>query len=68
MKYAELKINGTVPGHTPGQVVKIEVDDNGTPLQKHWRDRLRDAVTDDCVTLIQPKQTKPKRTATEEAS
>lgn len=42
-----------LPGFKSGDVVEALVDENGTPLDKSWRDRLKDSVHDNCVTLVQ---------------
>ena len=39
-------VNGTLPGFFPGQVVEIEADEEGTPLDFYWRRRFADAKTD----------------------
>lgn len=52
----KLKINN-VPGHSG--TVSIQTDENGVPLEKFWRNRLRDAATDNCVEVIKaPKPSK----------
>lgn len=37
-----VKLNGL----KPGEKVKVRVDAKGVPLEKKWRDRLRDAKID----------------------
>jgi hypothetical protein len=36
-----------------GQIVPIEMDQNAVPLQRYWRDRLKDAELDECVELVE---------------
>lgn len=54
----KLKIN-SVPGYTG--TVTIQTDDNGVPLERFWRNRLKDAVTDNCVEVVKPSPRKPKK-------
>ena len=52
MKIIQLKINKPIHGHPPGATVRVRADDAGVPFEKHWRDRLRDAEIDNCVTVV----------------
>lgn len=38
-------------GVNPGESISVEVDRNGKPLERFWRDRVRDAEYDGCVTI-----------------
>jgi len=50
-----------------GEAVEVP-DRKGVPLDRFWRNRLRDASLDDCVHLPQNKpSTKTKRKTVEEA-
>lgn len=49
-------------GVKPGKTVKVPCDEHGTPLQKYWRNRIRDASIDDCVEVVKPKTAKKKET------
>jgi hypothetical protein len=40
-------------GLKPGKQAVIEVDRDGTPLEQHWRRRLKDSITDGCITVIE---------------
>ena len=44
MKHMEIENKAIVPIHglKSGGKLKIKVDKNGTPLDQHWRRRLRD--------------------------
>ena len=55
-----LKVNGTIPGYPAGQVVAVEVDEHGTPLEELWRRRLKDAKIDGCVEVVPDPQPEPK--------
>lgn len=56
----KLKINKRVKGHAVGAVVDVPVDADGTPLDKFWRRRLKDAKIDECVEVVKPSRTKAK--------
>ena len=50
---AKVKNNKPVPIHglQPGDEITIDIDDNGIPIDKNWRRRLRDSAIDGCVTI-----------------
>jgi len=47
-----LRVLKPLPGRRAGEVVRVEADENGTPLSREWRRRLRDAKTDGCVEVV----------------
>ena len=57
-KTIDLKINNVI-GYSGKQA--IAVDKHGVPLDKFWRDRLKDAVIDNCVEVIKPATKKAKK-------
>lgn len=65
-KTVEYEINKSIHGHKAGDVVKIELDKNGTPLDKTWRRRVKDAKIDNCMS---PKKATTKtQTKTEKGN
>lgn len=44
-------------GVAPGNVVTVDTDHEGTPLDRSWRNRLRDSKTDDCVEVVEDEPT-----------
>ena len=42
-----------------GQIIEIK-DNQGVPLDKFWRARLKDAVKDNCVSIIEKKEINKK--------
>lgn len=58
MKTVKLKINN-VPGYTG--VITVKTDANGVPLDKFWRNRLRDAESDKCVEPVKPTRRKTNK-------
>jgi len=58
MKLLKLKINN-VPGYTG--TVNIKADSNGVPLDKFWRNRIKESELDNCVELVKPSAPKKKK-------
>lgn len=59
----KLTINSKALKKIYGDSVLINVDENGTPLDRYWRNRVRDAKKDDCVTLKKTATVAKKSTA-----
>lgn len=53
MNQIQLKINN-VPGYSG--TVTIQTDENGVPLARFWRNRLKDAAIDNCVEVVKPSK------------
>lgn len=61
----QVKVNGRIPGYPPGTIVKVAVDEEGTPLKLLWRRRLKDAKIDKCCEIVRPEpepEPSPRRT------
>lgn len=55
-KKVEFIVNADIHGIKAGQTITLDVDKNGTPLDRVWRRRFKDAKIDGCITLKeQPK-------------
>ena len=53
--HIQIKVLKEIPGHKAGVTVKVQV--NGKiPVQKFWRDRLRDAAIDNCVEIVKARK------------
>ena len=50
-----IKLNAPLRGYAAGTVLPIEVDKEGTPLDRYWRDRFKDAKIDNCVEFASKK-------------
>lgn len=61
----ENKSDVTLGGIAPGGKVRVKVDRDGTPLDRYWRNRLRDAEIDGCVARV--VEAAPIETKTEKA-
>ena len=59
MNSIRLKVNGTIPGFSPGQVVKVPADERGIPLDLHWRRRLKDSEIDGCIEVVVDPEPEP---------
>ncbi len=57
----EIKVNKKIRGHTIGQVVTVECDGEGTPLEFFWRRQLKAAEMDNCCEIMQAKTTRAPR-------
>lgn len=53
---AKIKVNKDLGPYTKGQVVTVELDNDGVPTSTYWRRRLTDAKHDGCCELVQPRQ------------
>ena len=58
MKTIKLKINH-VPGYSG--TIPVQTDDNKVPLERFWRNRLKDAKTDNCVEVVSTRTPKTKQ-------
>lgn len=68
MKTITVKTNGPILHHKTGAEVEIETDGRGTPLDFHWRRRLK---AGDCVIVTKPAAkpvTRRRAPETEEGS
>ena len=59
----ENKSGVTIHGLKPGKQIPIKVDGDGTPLDKHWRRRVRDAKIDGAVQIVGFKKKSKKKEA-----
>lgn len=58
-----IKLNQDLRGFKAGKEITIK-DTDGVPIDAFWRNRLRDAVIDNCITVITEKpKTKSKAKA-----
>ena len=52
MNKKRIKLNAPLRGYAAGTELDIKVDKAGTPLDRYWRDRFKDAKTDNCVEFV----------------
>ena len=52
MKQIKIEIKKQMANHAVGDIVELNADDNGVPLDFHWRRRLKDAEIDGCCEVV----------------
>ena len=57
-----IKLNADLKGKTSGSTVRVKTDTDGTPLDRYWRDRMKDSKIDNCVEVVQAKNKRIKKT------
>ena len=50
----KLKLNCDLQKHKAGDIITIDTDENGVPLERYWRSRLKDSEIDNCVEIVKP--------------
>ncbi len=55
----KIKIKANLGRHKKGDLVKVE-ERGGVPADPFWRKRLRDAETDGCCEIVQPRKSTKK--------
>ena len=55
-KTKELLLNTSLAGHQAGTKIPIKVDHKGTPIDRYWRDRIKDSKIDGCVEFASKKK------------
>lgn len=53
----KIRIDKRLGSYLPGTIIKVG-HNNGVPLNKYWRDRIKDSEFDGCVTVIQSEAKK----------
>ena len=57
MKTKRLKLNAPLRKHPAGTIINIKANKDGVPLDKYWRDRLKDSAIDGCVEIVKETKT-----------
>lgn len=52
----ELKLNYDMKGHKKDTVLLVKVDKEGVPVDRYWRDRVKESTKDDCVSWVDKKK------------
>lgn len=60
MNTVKIKILNQSMKKLHGEVVEVKADKHGSPVDRYWRNRIRDAERDGCVEVAKPKAKKPK--------
>jgi hypothetical protein len=48
----KIKLNKNINGMKAGKILKIAVDDYGTPVEAYWRRRFKDMKIDRCIEVV----------------
>ncbi len=48
----KIQILRELPGYEVGQIVTVEVDSEGNPVDRYWRRRLKDSGRDECIKIM----------------
>ena len=56
-----LLIKANIGGKNKGDLISIEVDREGTPINRYWRDRVKDSEIDNCVEFVDEKEPEKKK-------
>lgn len=59
-----VKVLKPFDGHKVGDEVTVPCDSEGTPVDRSWRRRFKDAETDECCKIISKKQRPKGKTST----
>lgn len=51
----KIKINHGIAGYNSGEIVEVDVKEDGSPMSRFWRRRLRDSEHDQCCEIVQSK-------------
>ena len=54
-KMVNIKLNKDLRGLKAGTAMRIRVDKNGVPLERYWRDRMKDMPIDNCIEVVKTK-------------
>lgn len=52
VKEKKIKLNAPLKGFEAGHEILIKCDNSGIPLDRYWRDRLKDAQIDNCIEFV----------------
>ena len=50
----QLQLHTDLASHKAGEVIYIECTD-GVPVDRYWRDRVKDSEIDGCVSFVKPE-------------
>jgi len=52
----KIKINIPLRNYKKNEIIDIQVDKDDIPQERYWRNRIRDAKIDNCVTIKKRKK------------
>ena len=48
-------------GHSKGDIVEVYVDSDNVPINPFWRQRIKDAQSDNCCEFVKEKESKKSK-------
>ena len=60
MTKIRVKVLKDFDGHKAGDEIAVSCDNEGTPLERSWRRRLKDSATDNCCEIVKKQRSKVK--------
>ena len=61
MKTVKARLGADMAGHSKGDVVSVQVDSRGVPLERFWRRRFKDAEIDNCLVVVKSEKPRSKK-------
>ncbi len=52
----KIKLNYDMKGHKKDTVLLVKVDKEGVPVDRYWRDRIKESAKDNCVSWVDEKK------------
>ena len=49
----QIKINKDISNYKKGETLAIKVDSCGIPIERYWRDRLKESKVDSCISFVE---------------
>lgn len=56
----KFQVNAPIAGKKPGEIIEIECDNEGLPLDQFWYRRYLDSRIDNCISAVE-ESNKPKK-------
>lgn len=61
----KIRINKGFASHKKGDIITVDTDSNGTPVDRYWRRRLKDAEIDNCCEAVMTEKPASVTTSSE---
>jgi hypothetical protein len=59
-KIINIKCNANLGKYKKGSVVQVATSESGSPVERFWRNRIRDAEIDNCCEIVEEKKSSKK--------
>jgi len=64
----KLKLNKSIKGFKKGKVLSLPAHRDGLPIDRFWRERLKDSELDNCCEVVKTKKKTPSKSKPEKES